>query len=212
MADLEELGNQCPVDYPPSCTKIHKCDIAENDGAVAMFKAKPIGLPKPNPRDCLRLSEVFYRPEVPLAELQWLRIRNRCSSAVDVGDVQLNWTNNGTWGAGTSLAGLDSIAAHDCVTIGMKSSKDNYYPSINLSVALTLGDPGERHAVEGVGLLMAGKTVPFDAVLYGENDYAGLSTSIGHEPMIGRVDAGHSMWWSDVWHDSDHPSPHSCQY
>lgn len=32
MADLEEIGNQCPVDFPPSCIKIHKCDLAENNG------------------------------------------------------------------------------------------------------------------------------------------------------------------------------------
>jgi len=30
MADLEEDGDTCPVKLPASCTKIHKCDIAEN--------------------------------------------------------------------------------------------------------------------------------------------------------------------------------------
>lgn len=210
---------QICAEPPPSCAKLVACDEAENGGGKPA-PATPLGwsAAPPSGERCLRLSEVFVRPDGPVAHRQWVEISNVCGDEVDlsVTGTVLRWTQPGkNWSGAMSLAGVGVVGPGGCLVVGgPQSVPANFSPDFDLPISFSPALMLDGAAgVAGVGLFDALATVtPFDAVAYGSGS-ATLNGADGKpaHPVAAAMPVAHSLErHGQTWVDTPAPSPGAC--
>lgn len=174
----------------------------------------------PTPSTCLRLEEVFTNPIGSDANRQWVNIRNRCGSEVDLAQAAIRWTGGGgSWelgasGIGLGLSGADVVEPWGCITIAGPMTSVSSDADIVAAFVPAMQSNDSISPAAAVGLFTRTGTLPFDAVVYGGPNINDIPVAGGTVPAtshIGWPAVGHSMrFWFGSWIDEPAPQPQHC--
>jgi hypothetical protein len=173
-------------------------------------------------QDCrLQLVEVLFDAVGDDDMLQWVKLYNPCSDAFDLNEFTVAWAG-GAWDFGTMTPDY-VIESGECAVVGGPTADaangsptqfqhaEDFMPSLRLAP-----DDGSGVALFDVAAGEVGTAIPIDAVIYGDNNDAGLIDTSGAAaagPHVGLSAEGGSIRRTaaeETWEVAKTPSPDDC--